>query len=490
MNLYTLRRLLTVATICGLSLPLAATCAGEVPDKIALEKMACPTSSIKNAVCMKAIVSENYDLPKGRHISLDVVVVKAASPSSPLKSIFVLQGGPGQRTTSTVEDESEVWKRLRRTQDLVFIDQRGTGISPDLHCANPNEDKSVLLRDLWPTKNLATCAKRLSKTVDLTRYTTTVAARDINNVRAALSYDQIGIVAYSYGTRLAQEYLRHYDNSVRATLLLGPEAPAAYVPAGLAREAELSFTEILNRCKADKGCSTAFPNVLGDLEKLKAILNERGLVLHKGRKDQPNDLHISSGVVASYLRMHLYAVSSAASLPRLIHSLADEDNNQEQLAEIVKWREQFAGAAPWGLYMAITCSEDLPFVDEAKERSLAAGTLIGSFRIDQQFAACRNWPRAQVSPKSHTPVASNKPILLLAGQFDPATPSSNSEKIISHMPNGKLVIVPNRSHAMFEDWDECLEKVTTDFLESADARTIDTACVNRLRLPHFEIPSS
>lgn len=487
MNLYTIKGLLMASAIFGLSLPLAALCANKIPDKITLEKTLCPASSIKNAVCMKAIVPENYDLPSSRQISLDLVILKAANPVSPSRSIFVLQGGPGQRTTLTIEDESEVWKKVGRTHDLVFIDQRGTGISPDLHCANPDKDKSVLLRDLWPTENLATCAKRLSATVDLTRYTTTEAARDLNNVRAALSYDQIGVVAYSYGTRLAQEYLRHYDNSVRATLLLGPEAPGAYVPAGLAREAESSLTEILNRCKADKECSAAFPDVFGELKKLKAILNARGLVLRKGLKDQANALHISSGVVASYLRMYLYAVSDAASLPRLIHTLANEDKNQEQLALIVKWREQFEDAAPWGLYMAITCNEDLPFIDEEKERALAAGTLIGSFRIDQQIAACRNWPRGQISPELHTPVDSNKPILLLAGQFDPATPSSNSEKIISQMPNGKLVIVPNRSHTMFEDWNECLEDVTTNFLENANARTIDTACVNRLRLPNFDI---
>lgn len=487
MNLYMIRSLLTTSAIFGLSLPLAALCANKSPDKITLEKMVCPASSIKNAVCIKAIVPENYDLPHGRQISLDVAILKAAIPASPSRSLFVLQGGPGQRTTSTIEDESEVWKKLGRTHDLVFIDQRGTGISPDLHCANPDEDKSVLLRDLWPAENLAACAKRLSDTVDLTRYMTTEAARDLNNIRAALSYDQIGIVAYSYGTRLAQEYLRHYDSSVRATLLMGPVAPGTYVPAGLASEAEISLTQILNRCKADKKCSTAFPDVFGDLEKLKAILNGRGLVLHKGSKGQANDVHISSGVVASYLRMYLYAVSSAASLPRLIHTLANEDKNQEQLALIVQWREQFEDAAPWGLYMAITCNEDLPFIDEKKERALAAGTLVGSFRIDQQFAACRNWPRSQVSPEFHTPVDSGKPILLLAGQFDPSTPSSNSEQIISHMPNGKLIIVPNRSHAMFEDWNACLEKVTTNFLENANARTVDTACVKRLRLPNFDI---
>ncbi|MYN43230.1 alpha/beta fold hydrolase [Duganella sp. FT109W] len=438
---------------------------------------------------MKAIVPENYDLPGGRQISLDVVILQAANPVSPSRAIFLLQGGPGQRTTSTIEDESEVWKKVGRTHDLVFIDQRGTGISPDLHCANPNQDKSVLLRDLWPAENLVKCARRLSATVDLTRYTTSEAARDLNNVRAALSYDQIGIIAYSYGTRLAQEYLRHYDHSVRATLLLGPEAPGAYVPAGLAREAELSLTEILNRCKADKECSTAFPDVFGDLKKLKAMLNGTGLVLHKGSQDQAHVLPISSGVVASYLRMYLYAVSGAASLPRLIHTLADEDKNQALLASIATWREQFEDAAPWGLYMAITCNEDLPFLDEGKERALAAGTLIGSFRIDQQIAACRNWPRGQISPQLHTPVHSNTPILLLAGQFDPATPSSNSEKIISHMPNGRLVIVPNRSHTMFEDWGACLEDVTANFLENANPRTVDTACVNRLRLPKFEIAS-
>lgn len=487
MNLYAIKSFVMASAIFGLGLPLAALCANKSPDKITLEKMVCPAPSIKNAVCMRAIVPENYDLPSGRQISLDLAILKAPNPASSSRSIFVLQGGPGQRTTSTIEDESKLWKKVGRTHDLVFIDQRGTGTSPDLHCANPNEDKSVLLKDLWPTENLATCAKRLSATVDLTRYTTTDAARDLNNVRAALHYDQIGIVAYSYGTRLAQEYLRHYDKSVRATLLLGPDAPGAYVPAGLARETESSLNGILSRCEADNECSTAFPDVSGDLKKLKAILNERGFVLHKGSKGQNSGLHISSGVVASYLRIYLYAVSDAAFLPRLIHTLANEDRNQEQLALVVKWREQFEDTAPWGLYMAVTCSEDLPFIDVEKERALAAGTIIGSFRIDQQISACRNWPRGRINPGFHTPVDSNKPILLLAGQFDPATPSSNSEKIISRMPNGKLVIVPNRSHTMYEDWNTCLEEVTTNFLENADARTIDTACVSRLKLPNFEI---
>jgi pimeloyl-ACP methyl ester carboxylesterase len=273
LNIYTFKSVLIASTIFGLTLPPAVLSANTSPDKITLEKMACPASSIKNAVCMKAIVPENYDLAGGRQISLDVVILKAAIPASPSRSIFVLQGGPGQRTTSTVEDESEVWNKVGRTHDLVFVDQRGTGISPDLHCPKPDEDKNVLLRDLWPAQNLAACAKRLSGSVDLTRYTTPDAARDLNNVRAALGYDQIGVVAYSYGTRLAQEYLRHYDQSVRATLLLGPEAPAAYVPAGLAREADISLSGILNRCAADKECSTAFPDVFGDLKKLKAILS-------------------------------------------------------------------------------------------------------------------------------------------------------------------------------------------------------------------------
>jgi hypothetical protein len=96
---------------------------------------------------MKAIVPENYDLPIGRQISLDLAIVKAAVPANPSRSIFVLQGGPGQRTTSTMEDESDVWKKVGQTHDLVFIDQRGTGTTPDLHCAKPDEDKSVLLRD-------------------------------------------------------------------------------------------------------------------------------------------------------------------------------------------------------------------------------------------------------------------------------------------------------------------------------------------------------
>lgn len=43
--------------------------------------------------------------------------------------------------------------------------------------------------------------------------------------------------------------------------------------------------------------------------------------------------------------------------------------------------------------MSVTCTEDLPFVDVEKERGLAAGTLVGSYRLDQQMAACDNVSR-------------------------------------------------------------------------------------------------
>jgi pimeloyl-ACP methyl ester carboxylesterase len=330
----------------------------------------------------------------------------------------------------------------------------------------------------------------LSHSVDLSQYTTTNAARDINNVRGALFYDHINIVAYSYGTRLAQEYLRHYDQSVRATLLIGPLAPALYVPAGMSTAAEFSLDAILDRCEADAECSAAYPDIYRDLKKLKILLNQGGLVLHKGSNGQSEDVQISAGVVASYLRTYLYSATRAVALPRLIHTLIDERANQRELAAIIDWREEFTNWAPSGMYMAITCTEDVPFVDEEKERVIAVGTLLGSYRIDQQFAACKVWPHAKVAEKFHTPVVSSVPTLLLVGQFDPATPASYSGEIASHLPNGKLIIVPNRGHAMPEGWDECLGKVSIDFFENADANKIDADCAYRLSLPKFDIPRS
>lgn len=138
------------------------------------------------------------------------------------------------------------------------------------------------------------------------------------------------------------------DQSVHAALVMGPDAPAACVPAGLAQQADISLNALIERCTSDAACAAACPEIKQDLEKLKFLLNNGGWVLKKAGK-HTQEIRISAGVVASCLRMYLYGVESAASLPRNIHALATGDGGYEERNAIAGWRKQFAEAAPWGM---------------------------------------------------------------------------------------------------------------------------------------------
>ncbi len=480
-----------LATTLLLAATQAAPASSLRPDPVDVQPRACPpTNDLPHgATCLRATVPENYDKPEGRTIGLDIVVLKATGHGAHRPPLFVLTGGPGERTTFTAGDEAGLWTAHRREHDLVFVDQRGNGDTPDLACPTADADPATLMADLWPAAPLAACGGRLSARAELARYTTTDAARDLDNVRAALGYAQIDLVGYSYGTRLAQEVLRRDDAVVHAALLIGPMAPAMSVPSGMAQAMQRSLTMILDRCKADAACTAAWPDVDADLHRLERRFADGPLVLHAAKAQAGDaaakDLAIAPGVIVSFLRSQLYSATGAATLPRRIHALSDPGRDQAELARIAAWRQEFDNWAPMGMYMAITCAEDVPFVDIDAEHRAAAGTLLGSYRVDMQSAACRTWPRTQSNAAVHAPVVSAVPTLLLVGEFDPATPPGFAPGIVASLSHGRAIVVPHRGHSLPEDWDACVGPVATAFLETADTAHLDTACIAQSRMPPF-----
>jgi pimeloyl-ACP methyl ester carboxylesterase len=374
---------------------------------------------------------------------------------------------------------------LAQGEDLVFVDQRGTGMNPDLHCAAEAQQYGTP-GDMWPARGASACAARLAKTVDLTHYTTTDTVRDLDEVRAALSIAQIDLIAYSYGTRVAQEYLRQHGNAVRAALLIGPEAPSQAVPGGLARQAEQSLQQVLHNCQTDNACAAAYPDLSGDLARLGHLLDNGG-----SQTDSAGTHRASRGIVASYLRTLTYSAEGASELPRVLHALANGDLDGKAGQSIANWQHGLLDGEPWGQYLSVTCAEDVPYVDPVAERTQAGGTLLGSYRLDQQMAACKDWPRSRISPTFHTAVATDVPVLALVGEFDPATPVSKSAEIVAGMSKGRLLVVPNRGHGMSEgradEWEPCFKKLTDEFFATADAMALDTRCIGKLTLPPFKI---
>ena len=132
------------------------------------------------------------------------------------------------------------------------------------------------------------CRQQLEPKADLTLYTTPIAMDDLDEVRAALGYEQVNIFGGSYGTRAALVYLKQHPKSVRTLTLQGVAPTNQYMPMDFAQANERALLGIIGECAADAACNKAFPNLhaeaKGVLERLLQGPVEVEVELPGGRK--------------------------------------------------------------------------------------------------------------------------------------------------------------------------------------------------------------
>lgn len=202
---------------------LVIACGTAQPPVPAFDVKACPEGwDGFAAVCGEVRAPEDYALPDGRFVALNVAVLRAAGDRDEFEAQFELDGGPGLAVVDTVGFYATDGAMYRRTRDIVFVDMRGTGGSNPLRCPDIEQYE---LNEPWgamyPADLVAGCAARLSAGADLSQYTTSNAVRDLETVRAALGYERIVFNALSYGTTLALAYIAEYPERVRAAVLTG-----------------------------------------------------------------------------------------------------------------------------------------------------------------------------------------------------------------------------------------------------------------------------
>src|SRR5260370_39503458 len=81
-------------------------------------------------------VPEDPAQPGGATIDLHVAVVPALNRRSAAAPLYLLAGGPGQAATDLYASYAGAFARVNRNHDIVLVDQRGTGRSAALKCAD------------------------------------------------------------------------------------------------------------------------------------------------------------------------------------------------------------------------------------------------------------------------------------------------------------------------------------------------------------------
>jgi pimeloyl-ACP methyl ester carboxylesterase len=438
-----------------------------------------------DARCYRVQVRENRTIASGRMIPLRVVVLPAAGAERAPDPIFQLAGGPGQAASELIGERSFADPGLRERRDLVFADQRGTGGSNSLACRfyGPPERPSTYFTAFLPIDKVRECRSELQRTADLAQYTTAASVDDLEEIRAAMNYPTINIVGGSYGTRLAMEYVRRYEPRVRAVILESPVTPATHAPEHFGQLAARALDGLLDECAASASCAKAFPRIRDEARAVFDRLRSGPVtttVAHP-RNGKPGEVTLTRDHVGEAIRYMMYSSFGASRVPLYLHEAFA--GNYSPLAQfLIRWR---ADGTFDGLYLSITCAEDVPLVaPDAAERD--DPTYLGGYRVRQQRAACAEWPRGTRAESAGQPVKASVPVLITSGMLDPVTPPENGDEVAKTLSHHLHIKVPSGGHSAAGLVGlECLADLKRTFMEHARTDALDAACVNRISRPGF-----
>lgn len=441
-------------------------------------------------LCGTLEVFENRSIRAGRKIALNVVVVPSLIATPTDAPLFFFEGGPGVAATDAVwmfvEDSS-----FRRTRDVVLVDIRGTGKSNPLHCDLLGDpvDLQNYLNDMYPDSLVAACREQLDSIADLTQYTTPIVVEDLEDVRRWLGYERIDVMGLSYGTRLALTYMRMHPDRIRSAVLIGPLAPGVRVPSLHAAAGQRALDLVISDCEGDTACSRALPRLREDLASLNQSFGNEGVsvTIRHPVTDAEVTLRIRREIFFERIRSKMYMISGAREVPWIITRAAQGD-----FAPFLELMipEDF-NEPPWlaeGLYLSMTCAEDIPFIDTAGARQSYENTYFGDYRVSQQINAARYWPQGSLPPGYNDPFTSDVFALIISGVRDPITPPSFASEVDSLLTNCLVVTIPAMAHVPAGMTNsDCVTQLVIDFLRAGSADSLDLSCVSSMEPPPFRL---
>ena len=472
---------LAIAGTALLALQALSTGCGMGPEpasrSLALTECRLPRLSV-TAQCGELSVPEDRTRPDGRKIGIFVAVLPANTVAPRSDPLVILAGGPGQAASQLAPLASRL-SEVRRTRDIVLVDQRGTGRSAPLKCAAFKPDDGIEASfDLDSVAKAGDCLRELATTgVDLKQYTTEAWVADLDAVRAALGYPQVNLWGGSYGTRVALAYLRRHPDRVRSMVLDGVAPPEMAVPRDVWLSREKALDGVLAACAASEPCRRAHPDLAQKLDRLERDYAAPGrrVEFTDPRTGKATAGTVSFDLILGSIHAMTYAPERAALLPEVIDRAAAGDFGPllaTAQAAVGGIDEQITPA----LHYAVICSEDAPRVTPAERREL--DRLRSRALVANMFDVCAIWPKGTPAADGASAVRSDVPVLLLSGGLDPVTPPASAAAVAATLPNSRQVVAQGSGHVVSTY--ACVPRLISAFVDSANAATLPASCIDFL----------
>ena len=442
----------------------------------------------EKVLCGQYEVFEDRVAKAGRKISLKIVVFPATGSDKFGDPFWYIPGGPGSAATEEAPYIASQFQKLRERRDIVFVDQRGTGESRPLNCDffNPADPQSYF-GNYFPLDDVRKCRTQLEQNANLKLYTTPIAMDDFDDVRAGLGIDQVNLIGGSYGTRAVQVYLRAHEKHVRTVVLHGVSPTNQAMPRDFPQHTERALNGVIDECLTDDLCKGAFPDLRTEVKKvLDTLIKDPVEVEVKGPKGN-SKVKLSRDLAGEAVRYMLYQAGAASRIPLLIHEAAN--GNFGPLADAALfYRINLVATGSNGMYLSVTCAEDLPMIKPDETEKNGANTFLGDYRLIQQRAACEHWVRGNIPSNYSEPTRSKVPALIMTGEWDPVTPPIYGDTAAKYLPNSLHVVVPHGGHGFGGlDGTQCLDDLIVKFVTAGTTTGLDTSCVKNIKRRGFAL---
>ena len=445
-----------------------------------------------------------------RVVRMPVVILEGIAGGHGPFAVVLGGGGPGGGLGLDNRESIAGWDGYRRevlgdVGNLVLMDQRGAGMSkprlacPDFEISDEEYLSSAVTLDddlRISRRESEGCAKQFADWgIDLSSYTTAASADDYDDLRRLLRGDRWWhVIGVSYGTRLAFELVRRHPDGVGGVVMSGVVPPEASTFSPRAPSAS-ALSKIADACDEDDFCRTNYGDLRANLEAAADRLEQAPTVMavpHPYQDYEEVTVTINPNRLADVISFGMYGEVGVALIPCVAWELS---GGQE--CRFVRHGEEFSGLL-WlahqyaaeildnqfgdALLSAIACRErGAPRPDAA-----AKGF---PFNLWAEWDArhvsiCDDiWAKEGKTPEAQAPVATEKPILMLTGFFDPATPPEWANAAASRLPNAQVYQLPT-SH-WTEDLEQCQNELIWQFLASPFEK-VDDACVQHAEaLPFY-----
>jgi len=403
------------------------------------------------------VMQDRSDSAKGL-IELGFVRLRSNAEKSWPPLVF-LPGGPGIPGTvlGAVPVYYELLDKLRAISDVILLDQRGVGTSsPNTACpvgaipptnvfASESNFRNALIA------HVAECAGYWrGKGVTPQSFSTAESVEDLDDLRRALGSEKLSLLAHSYGTSLALNYVRRHEEHVDRAVLAGVEGPDESLKMPLNVDFALHRISDL---AASSPLKDSFPDTYHEFRRVSSELDREPMTV-RIRAETSHDVYIPVGeaLVQFIVKDLLSDGRKVGRVPALVYSLAKRDPSLIQ-PNVEEWYNSLTSGFNV-MQFGILCSDGWSKRRLQLAREQVPESVFGDvpfIQFDSELCL-----RMGINPDerdSLQPLWSSARVLLLSGTLDGNTPPTQAEEVLWGFPNGEIVLVKNGFHEVLPSSD-------------------------------------